>query len=161
MEYGNDISNEVIDKPTGPSQTSCGSGFFGETALLNSGNNEPLPDDAMDTVQSINDYLEGIILDENIMNMLTVTQRNSMKSQHAKLLKDLNDQIPNNRMSHYAFSYLMEIFNSLQSKQYDQAQKHITDFTKSCRSKKIKFATHRKWVMAFGAIIRIAKSYNI
>merc|ERR1712130_420049 len=163
MEYGNNQVDDVIDKPLGqeqeynPSSTSHGSGFFGATPLTDTTNEEPLPDDALDVVQSIQDYLEGITLDEEMMNRLSITQRNSMKGQQAKLLKDLNNQIGNKTMSHYVFTYLTEIFDLLQNQEYEKGLRHITDFTRSCNSKKIKFATHRKWVMAFQSIIRIAK----
>merc|ERR1712130_820707 len=155
---------QPIQKSTGysASATSSGSGFFGQTSLLDDDERAPLPDNAGETFQTIKGYLDTIISDENIMNTLSITQGKTIKAQTAKLDKDLNDLISNNKMSHYAYSQMLEIFNSLQSKQYDHAMKQITDFTKSCKSnKQEKFATHRKWVMAFQSIIRIAKQYNI
>eukprot|EP00483_Globobulimina_turgida_P011203 UN11224 len=111
---------------------------------------------------SVKGYLNGIILDENVINTLSVTQAKTIKTQSNKLLKDLNDLIVNHKMSYYAYSSLLEIFNSLQSRQYDNALKQTTVFSKSCQAnKQEKFTTHRKWVMAFQSIIRIAKQYNI
>merc|ERR1712129_451124 len=164
MEYGN---NDVIDQPLGqghehnPSKTSHGSGFFGATPLTDAKDSQPLPDNAMDTVQSIQEYLDSILLDEDLMSRLSVSHKNSMNGQQKKLLKDLNDHIANQTMGGYAFTCLTQIFDELQNQQYDQALRHISDFTKSCKSKNIRFALHRRWIMAFQSIIRIAKVHNI
>merc|ERR1712129_309721 len=98
MEYGN---NDVIEQPLGqghehnPSKTSHGSGFFGATPLTDAKDSQPLPDNAMDTVQSIQEYLDSILLDEDLMSRLSVSHKNSMNGQQKKLLKDLNDHIAN------------------------------------------------------------------
>ncbi len=143
--------------------TSSGTGFFGQTSLLeDDGSQQQLPENAADTFANIKSYLNGIVLDENVVKTMSVTQAKSIKTQSNKLLKDLNDLVLNNKMSYCAYSSLLEIFNSLQGRQYDNAMKQTTEFIKSCKAnKQEKFTTHRKWVMAFQSIIRIAKQYNI
>lgn len=159
----NNPSAEAADAGYSASATSSGSGFFGQTSLLEEGQEiAPLPENAPETLAMIKAYFQNVVDNADIGNTLSVTHSKNWKQQSEKLEHELDDLILNNKMSHYAYSRLLEIFNSLQSRQYEAAAKQCTDFTKSCKSnKQEKFTTHRKWVMAFQAVIRIAKQYNI
>jgi len=142
-----------------PAAVSSGTGFFGQTALLeDDADAQPLPSDAAESVQGMKQWLDGLSQNEQVSGAV----RKKLAMQSAKMSADVEALLSGNRLSHYAFSTLTGIFEALQSQRYDSGLKMITDFTKSCKNKKKeKFATHRKWVMALQAILRIAKQQGL
>ena len=115
------------------------------------------------TLQCINQYFNDIVSNKDIMRKLPHTQfGDAMTPKSIKLEKELNELVKGNKMSDYTHSSLLGMFNSLQSKQYDQCLDQVTDFIKNCRIyKQEPFALHRKWIMTFQSIVRMAKKYNI
>merc|ERR1712013_364837 len=141
------------------SAVSSGTGFFGQTALLDDeGDAAPLPSDAAQSVESMTRWLDELAQSE----AAPAAVQKKLAMQSAKMSKDVSALLGANRVSSYAFATMTGIFEALQTRRYDEGLKVITDFTKSCKNKKKeKFATHRKWVMALQAILRIAKQQGL
>lgn len=142
-----------------PAAVSSGTGFFGQTALLDDdGDAPPLPSDAAQSVEAMKQWLGELAQSERASGAV----RKKLATQSAKMAADVDALLSASRLSHYAFSTMAGIFEALEAQRYDHGLKLITDFTKSCKNKKReKFATHRKWVMALQAILRIAKQQGL
>ena len=137
------------------SNASSGSGFFGETPLLEEGinnNNDSLPSDALNTINLIGYYFENTLLDDDNMNKLSVTDKNYLKTVwQNKLKNNLNNLISNNKMSNYSYTILIDIFNALKTNKYDIANKKISEIAKNTKE----FKQNRKWIMSFKSVTRI------
>lgn len=142
-----------------PAAVSSGTGFFGQTALLDDdADAPPLPSDAAQSVESMKQWLDELAQSEQA----SAAVRKKLAMQSVKMGKDVAALLGAGRLSSYAFSTMTGIVEALQTQSYDHGLKLITDFTKSCKNKKReKFATHRKWVMALQAILRIAKQQGL
>jgi len=142
-----------------PAAVSSGTGFFGQTALLDDdADAPPLPSDAAQSVESMKQWLDELAQSEQV----SAAVRKKLSMQSVKMAKDVTALLDAGRLSSYAFTTMTGIVEALQTQSYDHGLKLITDFTKSCKNKKReKFATHRKWVMALQAILRIAKQQGL
>jgi len=160
---------QIVERPVGDddgysaSKTSSGSGFFGHTSLLdNDPDAPPLPDDADQIVENIRTYFDEILGDEGIMAEMTATQAKGFQTHSSKIVDALTELFGSKKMNHFAYSSLVDIFESAQNQQYDDALRMTKDFINGCtKQKKARFATHRRWVTGFGNILRTAKQYQI
>merc|ERR1719356_820 len=151
------------DRSHNPAATSSGSGFFGQTSLLdNDPDAPPLPEDAAEIVNDIRSYFEGILADETMMSAMSGTQSKQISTTTVKILDGLSELFENDKMNHFAYTTLVAIFDCAQNRQYDEGVKLTKDFSNQCRTgKKARFATHRRWVIGWQSILRTAKQFNI
>eukprot|EP00483_Globobulimina_turgida_P002173 UN02175 len=163
LYLNNDVLNDITscnndeEYSYSASAASSGGGFHGETAILGKtfGDNSSLPSDANQIMDSIQNYLQNIKLDENVMNIQDSKFINNVWD--SKLKDNLNDLVTDNKMSNFAYDTLTSILNKLQSNEYDSAKKKITQITKNTKEFKI----NKKWIVALKSIVRIAKKHNI
>lgn len=165
-------AERIVDRPVGrqvkqtdeyrAAATSSGSGFFGQTQLLdNDPDAPPLPDNAHEIVENARAYFDEILQDENVMAAMTTTQAKGFQTQRDKICDSLTELFASNKMNHFAYSSLVGIFESAQNRQYDAGLRTVKEFSSECRKGKAKFATHRRWVTGFGIILRTAKQCSI
>eukprot|EP01083_Nonionella_stella_P238974 836946_1 len=131
------------DREYSASAASSGSGFHGETAILGKTfeDNTCLPTDAHQIIDLIQQYLAKIKLDENVMSVLSNSDKKFMDDVWDVKLKDnLNNLIQNN-MSKHAYDALIEIFDALKANDYDIANKKIAKIARNRRE----FIVNKKW----------------
>lgn len=171
--HNQQVADRIVDRPVGrqavpktdeyrAAATSSGSGFFGQTQLLdNDPDAPPLPDNAAGIVDNIREYFDEILQDENIMAAMTSTQAKGFQTNSGKICDALTELFASNKMNHFSYTSLLNIFESAQNQQYDEGLRAIKQFSNECKNKRARFATHRKWVTGFGIILRTAKQYSI
>ena len=159
--------NDIIidgdkDKGYSASAASSGSGFHGETrtSILNRSARDlqPLPTNATEILITIENYLNGIKSNEEIMTLLNDSDKRFVNNVwDIKLKNNLNDLIESDTMSNTAYDALKDIFEGLESKKYDIANKKITEITKNTKEWKI----NKKWITSFKSLVRICKKHKI
>jgi len=143
--------------------TSSGTGFFGETNLLDKDPDAPpLPDDAEEVVERVRAYFDDILADENAVAAMTAAQAKGFQATSTKIVDALTELFAAQKMNHFAYESLVAIFESAQSGAYDDGLRVTREFSNECRrGKKARFATHRRWLIGFTSILRTAKQHGI
>ncbi|ETO27917.1 hypothetical protein RFI_09214, partial [Reticulomyxa filosa] len=137
-----------------PKKQTTGSGFYGETNLKGNADNQPLPDDAIQTVNKLFAYVDEV--ERVVSNTFNTSEKASLDNIRLKF-EQLHSMISNNEVSISAYSRLEEVTESLRSGQYTQAHNILHKLNTDRQT----FNVHKAWITALRSLYNMGKNMRL